>query len=169
MNTTNKILYFFIAGLLLQISGTYEIIKETKQQLNVQNINNFQSAVVQPCRNDNEWARKNVELLISQKDWAPERQETGTIGLSVSQIQLLDKQKDSEACQFFNNRYKATISKQYEANNEPVYHVVYYKVKEFYFVSIVLAQPTDPDVVTTGLSYIIIFDNNLNKLAGYSF
>jgi len=131
-------------------------------------MNEFQYAVVQPCSNDNEWARKNVELFISHKDWASERQESGTTGLSASQIKLLDEQDNAEACQFFNNRYEATISEQYDNNNEPVYHVVYYKAGEFYFVSIVLAQPIDPDVVTTGLSYIIIFNKHLNKLAGYS-
>jgi hypothetical protein len=140
-----------------------------KKDNNFSNENYFEQKVTGPCRADVEWARKNLEIFLTHEEWEPERQETGADGLTISQIQILDSTLDANACQYLNNRYNETIEKRSQPENDPVYDVAYYKAGNFYFVSIILAQPSNSNVVSTGLSFIIIFDQNLNRLEGYSF
>jgi len=121
-----------------------------------------------PCRPEVEQAREMLENFILNPNLSDARAETGTTELEISQIQLLDNFQHENACQFLNNEYNETITKLAQPDNDPVYDVVFYKVGNFYFVVIVLAQPSDPDVVSTGLSFILIHDQNLNYISGYS-
>jgi len=123
------------------------------------------------CPPDNELTRGNVEWFIVKPGWEDARIATGTNGLTVSQLQVLSDDQDLAECEHFNTEFSDTIN---ETNSEiegggPAYHVVYYKAGSFYFVSIVIAQPPNPEYHAVGLSFIIIYDNNLNRIEGYSF
>jgi hypothetical protein len=122
-----------------------------------------------PCWPEIDRARTIIETFITHPNWASERISTGTNGLDTSQIQLLTDSQFTQTCQDLNTRYSQTISKTSGANNDRTYDFVYYKAGNFYFAVIVLAPPSDPDEIVVGLSYISVFDNNLNRLAGYSF
>lgn len=113
-------------------------------------------------------ARSILETFITQPNWESERNDTGTDGLSTSQIQLLTDSQFSQICQDLNTKYSQTISTKAGSNNDPKYDFVYYKVENFYFAVIILAPSSDPDEVVMGLSFISIYDNNLNRLTGYS-
>lgn len=127
----------------------------------------MQSLNTCPANNDLTYA--NVELFISHPDWSDNRTATGTNGLSVSQLQVLSDGQHSSVCQYFNSEYSDTINKTSQPDNDPTYHVTYYKAGSFYFVSIVLAQPSNTEYVAVGLSFIIVYDNSLNLIKGYSF
>lgn len=138
--------------------------------------NNFENhlnekfiAVSDPCWPEVDRALTIMETFITHPNWASERISTGTNGLSTSQIQLLTDSQFSQTCQDLNTRYSQTISKKSGPNNDPTYDFVYYKAGNFYFAIIVPAPPSDPDEVVVGLSFLSIFDSNLNRLAGYSF
>lgn len=120
------------------------------------------------CPADNDLTRTNMELFISHPEWSDNRTATGTNGLSVSQLQVLTDSQNSSVCQYFNSEFDDTINETWSKGGSK-YHVVYYKAGSFYFVSIVIAQPSDPEYVSVGLSFLIIFDNNLNEIKGYSF
>jgi len=123
------------------------------------------------CPPDNELTRGNVEWFIEKPGWEDARIATGTNGLIVSQLRLLTDDQDQAACQHFNIENSSMINKtrSVEAGGGPVYHVAYYKAGSFYFISTVLAQPTNPDYHSVGLSFIEVYDNNLNRITGYSF
>ncbi|NBC26886.1 MAG: hypothetical protein GVY08_08490 [Bacteroidetes bacterium] len=120
------------------------------------------------CPAENNLARENLELFISHPDWSNNRIDTGTNGLSVSQIQLLTDSQHSSVCQNFNSEFDDTINETWSKGGSK-YDLVYYKVGSFYFVSIVVAQPSDPEYVSVGLSFLIIYDSNLNRIEGFSF
>ncbi len=120
------------------------------------------------CPADNDLTRTNMELFISDSEWSANRIATGTNGLRVSQLQVLTDSQNSSVCQYFNSEYSDTINETW-SDGSPTYHVVYYKAGSFYFVSIVIAQPSDPEYVSVGLSFLSIYDNNLNRIEGFSF
>lgn len=120
------------------------------------------------CPSDNDLTRGNVERFISHPDWSDNRTATGTSGLSLSQLKVLTDSQNSSTCQYFNSEFADTINESW-ADNSPAYHIVYYKAGGFYFVSIVVAQCSDPEYVSVGLSYLIVFDTSLNEIKGYSF
>lgn len=121
------------------------------------------------CPVDNELTRGNVELFISDPSWSENRAATGTNDLSLSQLQILTDNQDIPACQYFNSEFEETINQTWTGDVGSKYHVVYYKAGNFYFVSIVIAKPTNPKYAALGLSFLIIFDNNFNEIKGYSF
>jgi hypothetical protein len=49
-----------------------------------------------------------------------------------------------------------------------VYDLAFYKAGNRYFVTLLLKQSDDPDIVTTGLSMIDIYTADLNFIKGYS-
>lgn len=161
MNLLVKIL--LLASLFYSISISENVQKHNRLSY----IDTANKQAISPCRPDVEKARKVVENFLTNTDLSDERIETGTTGLEVSQIQVLDDSQDSNACQEFDQRYQQAINKE-GANNDNFYDVAYYKAGNFYFVVLVLAPPSDPDSISMGLSHIVIFDDNLDKLAAYS-
>lgn len=127
------------------------------------------SSFWRPCWPEVDHARTIVESVISHPNWESERSETGTNDLNVSQIQLLTNPLFSQKCEVLNEELSEGIAKRSGPNNDRTYDHVYYKVGNFYFVVVVLAQPSDPEYVSIGLSFIMVYDEDLNYLAGYSF
>lgn len=122
------------------------------------------------CPSDNEWTKENIETFLTDPAWTPERQETGTVGVNSNQLQVLsnNNNQDKTTCEFFNNEFTNTIAKAWDDGN-PMYKIAYYRAGNFYIVSTVVAQPADQDWAAVGLSFIGIFDENLNHIKGYAF
>lgn len=134
---------------------------------------NFQQPVEtaepNPCRPDVERAHHILETFITHPSWADLRSETGTEGLSKAQIRVLTDPQDFDKCDALHQVHGENLAMTSGPDNDLVYDYVYYQAGDFYFVVIVLAPPSNPDIISVGLSFIIVHDDNLNELAGYSF
>ena len=102
-------------------------------------------------------ARSMVENFLTNPNLADARQETGTTSLSVDQIQPVS---DPDVCQ--------QLGADYSSQNISDYDLAFYKAGNRYFVTLLLKQSDDPDIVTTGLSMIDIYTADLNFIKGYS-
>lgn len=122
------------------------------------------------CPAQDEITKGNVHNFLTKSSWAENRQETGVVGVDANQLQVLSSynSQDQSACEFLNNEYSLTINEKWP-DGSIAYDVAYYKAGNFYFVSIVVAQPDDSNEVAVGLSFIDIYDENLNRIKGYSF
>lgn len=165
MITSYKVLSI-VFGCFFVLPFNVDLYKEPPKALKT--YYTFSGLQISPCRPDVDRARKIIENFLTNPDLSDRRAETGTTGLNISQIQLLDDFSDANACQEFDDEYSQTIAKTSGPNNDRTYDVVYYKAGNFYFVVVVLAPPSDPDVVSVGLSHIMIHDQNLDYIAGYS-
>jgi hypothetical protein len=97
-----------------------------------------------------------VENFLTNPKGAEARQETGTDGLSVDQIQLV---QNEDVC--------GQLNQEYGGQEFDDYNVTYYSAGDFYFVIQILNQPDDPNMVVSGLSMIYIYNENLNFIKGY--
>jgi hypothetical protein len=120
------------------------------------------------CPPSNEKTRKVLEYYVLHPHWSDKRVEIGTSSLVASDIEVLTSIVDGQVCTYLNSLYSSTINEKWP-DNSPAYHVSFFKAGDFYFVSIAVAQPADPEWMSVGLSMIDVFDTSLNKLAGYSF
>ncbi len=114
-------------------------------------------------------ARNTFKSFIEDDGWASRCIATGTNSLTVGQIQLLTNPTDETVCETLNDLHAGMIAKTVGAGNDKNYDVVFYKAGSFYFVIIVLAQPAHQDYYLVGLSFINIYDSNLQRIKGYSF
>ena len=94
--------------------------------------------------------------FLSDSNLTAARQETGTTNLDTSQIQVVS---DPSVCQTLDNEFSSF---------KDDYKITYYKAGNFYFVTQILKQPNKTDEVVVGLSFIYIYDENLNPIKGYS-
>lgn len=97
-----------------------------------------------------------VENFLINPRLSDARSETGTSGLSASQIQLV---QDESVCQQLNSEFS-------EFTDE--YVITYYKTGNFYFATQIIKQPDNVNEVTSGLMMIYVLDSNLNFIKGYS-
>jgi len=155
-----------IIFLIIGITTALHAQQDTK--MNPKFFTELLTTSINVCPPDYEIARRNVDYYISHPHWSQRRSDTGTNSISMSDIQVLNQSADGQVCQYFNSTYANTINEKW-ADNSPSYHVSYYKAGDFYFVSIAVAQPSDPEWMSVGLSMLIIFDGSLNRLEGYSF
>lgn len=127
------------------------------------------ASIIEPCKEEVTYSRGILERFISSSNWSEERLETGTTGLQVSQIELLTDDNYDNVCEDLNMLNAPGIAMKVGPNNDPKYDYVYYKAGNFYFVVIILAEPSDPNYISIGLSALIIYDENLNEIKGYLF
>jgi hypothetical protein len=123
---------------------------------------------VNKCSEEGYGAIDMLKGFITDPDMLDARQETGTTHLTVSQIQILTDPEDSSKCEQITSLYTSEPTKLIEGTNEKFYHMVYYKVGEFYFVIIKLRGHPDPEWLILGLEFIDVFDSELNHIMGYS-
>ncbi len=122
------------------------------------------------CPIDRPQNRAIVESFIDHAAWAAKRVESGTDQLTTNQIELLEDPTDQAACAHFNTSYADAIAMKIGSTNDPRYHIIYYKAGDFYFVTLALAQPpNNPDYIIVGLSFLGIYDDNFDRVAGYGF
>lgn len=131
---------------------------------------NLPGSNLNPCPAQDELTEGNTVNFLTKQSWADNRQVTGTVGVNSNQLQVLsnNNNQDKTACEFFNNEFTNTIAKAWDDGN-PMYKIAYYRAGNFYFVSTVVAQPADQDRAAVGLSFIDVFDENLNHIKGYAF
>ena len=109
-----------------------------------------------------------VEDFLTKSYWSSERTETNTGSLTISQITLLTDSSHSNACTSFNTNHQESLNEE-NSLGEPAYNVTYYKAGSFYFVVITLRQSDNPNLVTAGVSFIAVYNQNLNLIKGYAF
>jgi len=95
-----------------------------------------------------------VENFLTNPNLSGARQETGTTGLSPDQIQLV---QNESVCQQLNSEYG-----QY-----PDYTATYHKAGNYYFATLLLEQPDDPQQVVSGISIIVVLNDELEKIESY--
>lgn len=120
------------------------------------------------CPKDIPINRSVMTDFLEKSWWEPQRIETNTTNLSVSQIQSLADSVDSSVCESFNKQYEEALSQLHQTGGK-AYNVSYYKAGQFYFVIIGVKQPENPDVVAHGTTYFDIYDSNINFVKGYAF
>lgn len=126
------------------------------------------NSAITTCPANNSTNRSIVEDFLSKPYWSEERQQTGTEHLAVSQISLLVDANDNASCISFNTTYEEALNKE-DVIGEQVYIVTYYKAGTFYFVVITLRQSDNPNIVTSGLAYIDIYNQNQDLIEAYAF
>lgn len=136
--------------------------------LSVSNQHSEFNQPIQSCPVDNEINKSIVEDFLTKSFWGAERSETNTVGLSVSQIALIMDPNESNVCATFNTTYTEALD-AVNSIGEPLYNVTYYKTGSFYFVVVTLRQPSDPNILITGVSYIDVYDSNQSYIKGYAF
>jgi len=114
----------------------------------------FQTAI--GCPEENSISEKMVENFLTNPNLSDLRLEVGVTNLSTTQIQVVDNQNTCN-----------TLDDEFDSYKDK-YIVSYYQVGDFYFVTQILKQPNQVDRVITGLSFIYVYDENLNFIKGYS-
>jgi len=109
---------------------------------------------------EDEASQDIIGSFVSTPHWDKIKADNGLSGVTAADIEKLNLPSHQNICSTLNTKANHMFSK---------YHVYYYKLKNRYIVVSVLKQPEDPDLVTVGLSFLDIFDSNLNPLNGYSF
>lgn len=120
------------------------------------------------CQVDTATNRSIVEDFLSKPYWSEERRQTVTEHLAISQISLLVDANDNASYISFNTTYEEALNKE-DVIGEQVYNVTYYKAGAFYFVVITLRQSDNPNIVTSGISYIHIYDQSQDLVEAYAF
>jgi len=108
------------------------------------------------CPSGSERGLSMVENFLTKPEGAGARGETGTSGLSTSQIEAVQNQS---VCQ--------TLDETYATSEFADYNVTYYEAGDFYFVVAILEQPEDPNRVRFGISFIWVYNEDVDLIAGY--
>lgn len=98
---------------------------------------------------------------------AQRRVELGIGHIDTDDIYLLKSPEDDLICQQLYQLHQQAIEAIYEGQQK--YEVVFYKASDFYFVSDQFRLTDNPDKIVFGVQGIIIYDQNLNRLAGISY
>jgi len=106
------------------------------------------------CPRGSERARLMVENFLTNPALSEERSETGTSNLSPERIQLV---QNADTCRQLNSEYS-----QYSVHTS-----TYYKAGDRYFVTLLLEQPVDPQKVVSGISIVVVLNNDLEKIESY--
>lgn len=120
------------------------------------------------CPVQNSFNQSVMEDFLTDTIWAPERTETNTGSLTVSQITLLNDSSHSSVCTSFNDTYQEAFDEK-NGIGETAKNITYYKAGNFYFVIITPRQSDDPNYITFGVSYLDIYDLNIDFVKGYAF
>ena len=112
--------------------------------------------------------RTIIENFLTEPDWSSERIETNTEHLTISQITVLNVFSHNGVCTSFNEVYQESLGED-NGLGEPAYNTTYYKVGTFYFIVISIRQSDTLNVITTGLSYIHIYNESQELLEAYAF
>lgn len=105
-----------------------------------------------------------VEKFLTGSSYAADRRNTGTDGLSIGQIVLLEDDNESHV-----TTCKTLVDNpMYDPSDDTYRTTVYYRVGNFYMVAMPVIQSTvmqeGEEVAVTGWSYLAILDNDLNHV-----
>jgi len=127
-----------------------------------------ESTFTASCPGSNAVNHSIVEDFLTKPYWSSERTEANTGNLSVSQITLLTDSGDGNTCTSFNTIYQEALDEE-NGLGEQAHNVTYYKAGSFYFVVITPRQSDEPNYITIGVSYIDVYNQNLDLIKGYAF
>lgn len=97
------------------------------------------------------------------------RIEHGMESLNENHIILLTDDDHSTICAELFDIHEQAIVAEYDPGGGKRRDVAFYKAGNFFFVIYAHRQPTDNQQIAFGPSAIIIYDNELNEIVGYSF
>lgn len=121
-----------------------------------------------PCPPEVPLSRPILINWITNPNLSDLRTNTGTTGLDTTQIVHLVAPQDTIACNSLSTQFPLAISATIGSSNDRLNDLTYYKVGNFYFVTIVTAPSSDSTIVRVGYQRIYIFDKSFNYVAGYS-
>lgn len=97
------------------------------------------------------------------------RLEHGMENLNLNQLTLLTDDNHSIVCAELFEIHEQAIVAKYSQGGGKRWDVAFYAVGTFFFVIYAHKQPADSQQIAFGRSAIIIYDDELNEIAGYSF
>lgn len=104
-------------------------------------------------------ARSMVENFLTEPNLSDARSETGTTGLTVSDIAHLDNPDDTDVCEVLNDDFS-----HFDGDFRKV---VYYQVGDYYFVVAPLVVPDASEYSIIGPDFIVVVDSDFNTLGRY--
>jgi hypothetical protein len=119
------------------------------------------------CQPDITKNRAIMERYLTDSQPDSIRQATGTNGLLVSQIQVV--QSTDSACAILNAKFPDDLSALISGTTAKKYNFTYYDVGDFYFVISTPNPSPDPTIFILTSSALWIYDNNFDLIEGYSF
>lgn len=128
------------------------------------------------CPGDDPHNRSLIEYVLTSADFQEDRANLNIPETAINSLRVLGSTgiiiaepsgpSDSVACAHFKDLYDFDfVSPQ---NPDPRRQPVFYQAGNFYFVVRVIRPSIELDTIRAGLSYVIIFDSNLNRLKGYA-
>ena len=126
------------------------------------------NAVESTCPSQHFKNQRAIEEFLTRDVWSDQRVESNTESLTVSQITVLDDFGDSSACSSFNDIYQEAFDEK-NGLGEPANNITYYEIGNLYFIVITPRQSDNPDYITIGVSYLDIYDQNLDLIKAYAF
>jgi hypothetical protein len=122
-----------------------------------------------PCRAEDTSNRELINSFLTDDVFATDRNQTGTSNITTQGVSIVQYSSQGfSACQVLTSRYSEYINDFSLHGNERKYNVTFYQAGSRYFVTITPRQPSDQSVKHVGMSFIIIFDQYYNRLAGFS-
>lgn len=126
------------------------------------------STVESTCPSQHFKNQRAIEGFLTRDVWSDQRVESNTEDLTVSQVSTLSDDSNSTVCSSFNDIYQEAFDEK-NGLGEPANNITYYEAGNFYFVVITPRQSDNPDYITIGVSYLTIYDQNLELVKAYAF
>lgn len=121
------------------------------------------------CRQETRITRQIADQFITADEWRDVRSKIGMFGYEKGNLELLHDSTHARICEELNSMFSDEINQKIPTTNDSMFRVAYYKVGRFYLVITQRAQASDPSIISLGLSFLEIYDEHLQRLAGYSF
>jgi hypothetical protein len=119
------------------------------------------------CQPDITKNRAIMERYLTDSQPDSIRQATGTNGLLVSQIQVV--QSSDSSCAILSAKFPNGLAELIPETSAKMFNFTFYKVGDFYFVIKTPNPSPDPTIFILTSSALWIYDNNFDLIEGYSF
>lgn len=126
-----------------------------------------QVAVSTDCQPEITKNRAIMERYLTDSQPDSIRHATGTDGLLVSQIQVV--QSTDNACAVLSGKFPNDLAELIPETTAKMFNFTFYDVGDFYFVIKTPNPSPDPTIFILTHSGLWIYDDNFDLIAGYSF
>jgi hypothetical protein len=124
-------------------------------------------STISDCQPDITKNRAIMERYLTDSQPDSIRQATGTNGLLVSQIQVV--QSADSACSILSAKFPNGLAELIPETSAKMFNFTFYKVGDFYFVIKTPNPSPDPTIFILTSSALWIYDNSFDLIEGYSF
>ena len=132
----------------------------------ISSLNRIPSAMTD-CQPEITKNRAIMERYLTDSQPDSIRQATGTDGLLISQIQVV--QSTDSACAILNAKFPSGLTELIPETSAKMFNFTYYEVGDFYFVIKTPNPSPDPSIFVLTSSALWIYDDNLDLIEGFSF